>query len=344
MSNKIFKGYTDELDANKINIADMKELETKSKLAYVSYGETNTALIIQTPLLFVPYAFGGMFNGKLIHALSLSFGDYKTNDKLKKFYNNMSDIDNMIKSHAIKNYKSWFPKLEGKSEDYIKDAINTNYQPIIKFSIDKVTKKPSEKYPPVFKVKIQYDEELSKYVKIDLTDLNDPGLTYDFNDMKEKMHRSNMKVLFRITSIWLVPATGMFGVTAKASMLKVGFPNDVKDVWRSDSEDDNEIKDKIEEMSIMKDVEEEILEAKMKDLKKTVKDSEDEDEDEEEDDNKKDSEEDEFSSSVVVEEKSSEEDEEDDEDEEIKPKSKSKKSENDDEIKSKKKPIKKKSK
>ena len=322
----------------------MKELETKSKLAYVSYGETKSGLIIQTPLLFVPYAFGGMFNGKLIHALSLSFGDYKTNDKLKKFYNNMSDIDNIIKSHAIKNYKSWFPKLEGKSEDYIKDAINTNYQPIIKFSIDKETKKPSEKYPPVFKVKIQYDEELSKYVKIDLTDLNDPGLTYDFNDMKDKMHRSNMKVLFRITSIWLVPATGMFGVTAKASMLKVGFPNDVKDVWRSDSEDDNEIKDKIEEMSIMKDVEEEILEAKMKDLKKTVKDSEDEEEDDEEEEEKKeekDSDDDDFSSGVVVEEKSSSDD---DEDEEIKPKSKSKKSENDDEIKSKKKPIKKKSK
>jgi hypothetical protein len=340
MSNKIFKGYTDELDATKINIADMKELETKSKLAYVSYGEQNTPLIIQTPLLFVPYPFGGSFNGKLIHALSLSFGDYKTNDKLKKFYENMNNIDNFIKNHAIKNYKSWFPKLEGKSEDYIKDAINTNYQPIIKHTIDKETKKISEKYPPIFKVKIQYDEETSKYIKIDLSDLNDPGLSYDFNEMKEKMVKSNMKVLFRITSIWLVPATGMFGVTAKASMLKVGFPNDVKDVWRSDSEDEEEgqIKNKMEEISLMKEVEEEILEAKMKDLKNVIKDSEDE----EEENKDEDEDEDDLSSSVVVEEKDSDnedDDDDDDEEEEIKPKSKSKK---DEEVKSKKKPVKKK--
>jgi hypothetical protein len=285
MTNKIFKGYTDELNSSKINIHDMKELETKSYLAYISFGENNKPLIIQTPEMHIPYAFGGNYNGQLIHTLNFSFGDFNSNEKLGIFHNNMLNIDKKIKAHALENHVKWFPKTANKTIELVKDVIENNYQPIVKQSIDKNTKKVSDKYPPTFKVKIQYDEETKLYLNIDVCDSNDTNIKYDFNEIKDKLIRSKAKLIYRITGIWLIPATGMFGVTAKASLLKVSFPNDVKDMWRSDSDDDDNdsetIEYKLEQIAIMKDAEEEILNAKLSLITNEIVDSEEDETDDE---------------------------------------------------------------
>ena len=150
MSYTTLKGFKDEINFDKINISSLKKLESGGQMTGVSYGEQNNKFIIQTPLMSIPYAFGTGYNGERSDYMTLSLGDYSSDDKLNKFYENMKNIEESVLQHVVKNVDTWFPNFSGKSEAVIEQLIGEAFNKFVKHSKD-------DKYPPTIKVKIPYD-------------------------------------------------------------------------------------------------------------------------------------------------------------------------------------------
>lgn len=290
MSSSTLKGFKDEINFDKINIGSLRKLDSGGQTAYVSYGERNSRLTIQTPLMGIPYAFGTGYNGERSDYLTLSFGDYENDAKLNKFWENMKNIEKTINDHVICNVDTWFPNFSGKSEAVVEQLIGEAFNPFVKSSKE-------NKYPPTIKVKIPYEN--SKY-NIKIEDMN-TNEEYDFNEIKDKLKGAYVKICFRVTSVYFINKA--FGVSAKATKIKISFPSQDEDDFRSDSEDETTVANKMSSAVIEDDdIDDEIRkEVSKKDTpppkdtsKDTPKDSEDEDDDDDDDDdqksNKKDSE------------------------------------------------------
>ena len=225
----------------------------------------------------IPYAFGIGYNGERSDYMTLSLGDYGSDHKLNKFYDNMKNIEESVQQHVVKNVDTWFPNFSGKSEAVIEQLIGEAFNKFVKHSKD-------DKYPPTIKVKIPYVND--KY-DISIVDM-DTNEKYDFNEIKDKLRGAYVKICFRISTVYFI--NKHFGISAKASKIKISFPARDEDDFRSDSEDESSV---IKKMSsaIMEDdeIDDEIRKESSKKTNEP-KDSEDENKDSD-DDNSDDSDE-----------------------------------------------------
>ena len=283
MSSSTLKGFKDEINFDKINISGLRKLDSGGQMAYVSYGEQSNRFIIQTPLMNVPYPFGTGYNNERSDYLTLSFGDYENDNKLNKFCENMKNIEKTVNEHVINNVENWFPNFSGKSDAVVEQLISEAFNPFVKYSKE-------NKYPPTIKVKIPYEN--NKYnIKIEDMTTNEE---YDFNEIKDKLKGAYVKICFRVSAVYFI--NKHFGVSAKASKIKISFPSQDEDDFRSDSEDETSVAKKMSSAVIEDDdIDDEIRkEVSKKDtlVKNTPpndnspKDSEDDDDDDYSDDQK----------------------------------------------------------
>jgi hypothetical protein len=279
MSSSTLRGFKDEIKFDKINISGLRKLDSGGQMAYVSYGEQNNRFIIQTPLMSVPYAFGTSYNNERSDYLTLSFGDYENDPKLNKFCENMKNIEKTVNEHVINNVETWFPNFSGKSDAVIEQLIGEAFNPFVKSSKD-------NKYPPTIKVKIPYENDRYN-IKIEDMTTNEE---YDFNEIKGKLKGAYVKICFRVSAVYFI--NKHFGVSARASKIKISFPSQDEDDFRSDSEDETTVAKKMSSAVIEDDdIDDEIRkEVSKKDT--PPKDSEDEDDDSDDQKSKKDSDED----------------------------------------------------
>jgi len=274
MSSSTLRGFKDEINFDKINITGLRKLDSGGQMAYVSYGEQNNRFIIQTPLMTVPYAFGNAFNPtERSDNLTLSFGDYENDTKLNKFCENMKNIEKTVNEHVINNVETWFPNFSGKSDAVVEQLIGEAFNPFVKSSKD-------NKYPPTIKVKIPYENDKYNIKIVDMTTNEE----YDFNEIKDKLKGSYVKICFRVSAVYFI--NKHFGISAKASKIKISFPSQDEDDFRSDSEDETTVAKKMSSAVIEDDdIDDEIRrEVSKKDTPKdTPKDSEDDDDDDDDD-------------------------------------------------------------
>ena len=284
MSSSTLRGFKDDINFSKINISGLRKLDSGGQMAYVSYGEQNNRFIIQTPLMSVPYAFGTGYNNERSDYLTLSFGDYENDNKLNKFCENMKNIEKTVNEHVINNVETWFPNFSGKSDAVVEQLIGEAFNPFVKHSKE-------NKYPPTIKVKIPYEND--KYnIKIEDMTTNEE---YDFNEIKDKLKGAYVKICFRVSAVYFI--NKHFGVSAKASKIKISFPSQDEDDFRSDSEDETTVAKKMSSAviedddiddEIRKEVSKKETPAKETIVKETpVKDSEDEDDDSDDQKSKK---------------------------------------------------------
>jgi len=283
MSSSTLRGFKDEINFDKINISGLRKLDSGGQMAYVSYGEQSNRFIIQTPLMNVPYPFGTGYNNERSDYLTLSFGDYENDNKLNKFCENMKNIEKTVNEHVINNVDNWFPNFSGKSDAVVEQLISEAFNPFVKYSKE-------NKYPPTIKVKIPYEN--NKYnIKIEDMTTNEE---YDFNEIKDKLKGAYVKICFRVSAVYFI--NKHFGVSAKASKIKISFPSQDEDDFRSDSEDETSVAKKMSSAVIEDDdIDDEIRkEVSKKDtiVKDTPpkdnypKDSEDSEDDDDSDDQK----------------------------------------------------------
>lgn len=277
MSSITLKGFKKEIEYEKIYISSLRKLDSGGQMAGVSYGEQKNRLVIQTPLMSIPYSFGKGYNGVPSHDLNLSFGDYTTDPKLAMFYENIIELEKYVFNHVKKNIDTWYPNLVGKSEDSIEDLLNENFNKFVRHSKD-------NKYPPTIKVKIPYDKDADKH-SVSIVDMYS-NKEYVFDEIKDKLQGAYVKICFRVSTVYNI--SKHFGITAQVSKIKISFPAKDDDEFRSDSEDETTIAKKmssavVEDDDIDDDIRAECEKKETKKpIKKAPKDSEEEEDDDDE--------------------------------------------------------------
>jgi hypothetical protein len=199
--------YTSNFDITKVAFdTKMKSLDTGSKMKFMSYNKN--PLIIQTPECYLPFGIGktNMDDDPVSkYALDLSFRDMDSRPALKRFFDILKKMDDLIVSEAFNNQKDWFRKTYPS-----KDVIEALYSPIVRYSKDRDTGEITDAYPPTFKMKLPR---------------TDDRFLCDFYDYKEnkldgdELLTMNTKgaravTLVRCNGLWF--AGGKFGCSWKA--------------------------------------------------------------------------------------------------------------------------------
>jgi hypothetical protein len=148
--------------------------------------------------------------GKISYDMSLQFPDEdRYDDAIRKFFNNIRELEHKVKEDAIANSKDWFgrPKMSAETTDAL-------FTPMLKYPKDKSTLETDYGRAPTFKIKLPCWEGVWK--NIDLYDMDrrlmfpvptNPSLSP--GDFIQK--GSQIAVGIQCGGIWF--AGGKFGVT-----------------------------------------------------------------------------------------------------------------------------------
>ena len=148
-----------EIDFSKVTFSEPKTNPHGGKGAAVFYdGEE---LLIQTPRMRLPFGLSRFEEedkvtkqktGKVKYSIDFAFTGYKddvangvkADPEVKEFYEFMQKMDQRVLKEAHQKYFQW---LESPEQPEL-GAVKFLLRPSVKFSKDKVTKQPSDKYPP----------------------------------------------------------------------------------------------------------------------------------------------------------------------------------------------------
>lgn len=165
---KIYKYNT--LDVNKVGYTGIKTLKSNVAVKYISprVGD-ELGITLQTPVLLTTTGFSSYVDaasGKVTHTIAASFpcadawgnSDYEgapgdEHYEQGQFYNLIRNLERKFIADGAKNSLEWFKKGKAYTEEQVKDD---KYTSMIKLSADKESKELNGKYPPTFKVKVQF--------------------------------------------------------------------------------------------------------------------------------------------------------------------------------------------
>ena len=184
-------------------------------------GKFNKNLHVSTPLMMTWGLNVNEFEaGKKTYDMSLQFPreqDANYSKQTVSFLENLTALENMIKSDAVKNSKDWFNK--GKMTPEVVDAL---WSPMLKYPKNPNTDEPDTSRAPTLRVKLEYyDGKFSK--DLELYDLEDnliypptnqagePDLSASPESLIQKTQ--NVALVLKSGGLWFVG--GKFGITWK---------------------------------------------------------------------------------------------------------------------------------
>jgi hypothetical protein len=208
-SDRIF--LVSEFDATKINVGEVKALDSGAKICNVTVD--GVPIKIQLPEMHVPFPYKEYLpkeGGGAKYTLTVSFSGRDSNPKIKKLYEQMEKMDNTLKGIAHERSFEWFGGK--KSMELIEDKFRST----VRWSIDKDTKLPTEKYPPMMSFKMPFDAGNDKFT-FDMFDYS--GKPIDIRNVNNKAKDSKVHCIIACTGIWL--SGGMFGCSWKLDSIVV---------------------------------------------------------------------------------------------------------------------------
>jgi hypothetical protein len=185
--------YSD-FDPALINFEPIARNKRGGKVCYLSYGPSKQRIYLQTPPN-VSCPFGvGIFEdektGDKSYSIDIAFRDLQTDPKMKKFYDKMLEINNVVLARAVERSTEWFGKTMSK------DVVREFYRPLVKDPKD-------QKYSPTMKIKIP----MANGVPV-------PDI---YSEAREKValdyitKGSTLRCLLELRTVWFVNKN--FGVT-----------------------------------------------------------------------------------------------------------------------------------
>ena len=201
------------------------------KMVFLQYGTSKTVLV-QTPVMDVPFGVSEYTaeNMPVKYSLDVSFQGYATDNKLKRFYDVVSELDEYLVQMGVKHSEEWFGKAH--SEDMIREF----YRPLINVGKD------AAKYAPRIKMKIAPSR--------DENEINVDAYTSDRQkfDMKEFQPGSKVKIIYELSPIWFIGKT-QYGVSLKIVQMEVvKGPERLKSFAFQNDSDDEDVSGGISDM------------------------------------------------------------------------------------------------
>ena len=201
-----------DFSVNKVQYSDVKASSngTGAKNMYLNY-ENGQRIILHTPKMHLPFGVSKFQEpGKPPkYSLDLSFGKMDEDPKVKAFYDVIHSIDEKIIADTKKNSLTWLRK-----KTVSEDVARTLYTPAVKRSKDKETGEVNDKYPPTFKAKIPFWEDV---FKCDVFDHDKTKLEGDFTGHLTK--GMSVMAIVRCSGVWF--SGGKYGCTWTLHQLKI---------------------------------------------------------------------------------------------------------------------------
>jgi len=138
--------------------------------------------------------------------MHVSFKDYDTNPKMKALYDKMLEIEKRVVDEAFEKRELWLQDDYEGSQHLVKKL----FVPILKFDLDKKTKKVIGKYPPTMKVKLPYDAKNDVFA-FECHDME--GEPLDFKSIVDYIKGAKARLIIELSGIWF--AGGKYGCTWK---------------------------------------------------------------------------------------------------------------------------------
>ena len=243
------------MDLNKIAFSTPKTLDNGGKMIYLNYNGGINPLYIASPegeLIWDPnyFADDGKEDGQSVSGKYSVTMSIRTAEKgMQEFHDSFVALDEFIMAAAKENSQAWFkkPKIS-------EDAIRELYSPQIKVSVDSETGLPNE-YPPKFTYKVVRRD--GKFQNFKIYDVDKK--VFDVNKTSDEpvdfsnvvMKGALVKVVLKCNGIWV--ANGKFGCTWRAEQMRVKVPEGgLRDfAILSDSDEEEDTVDVVEDKPLM---------------------------------------------------------------------------------------------
>ena len=215
-------------DISKIALGSIKTLDNGGKNVYISYADK--PLYLQTPEMVAPFGLSKFENndGVCKYSIDMSFKDQEKRKSVQKFFENMTQFNDLIINNAMENSMMWFKKKYTTT-----DVVSALFTPLIRFPKTE-TGEINTKFAPTFRVSVPTKEN-----NFACDVYNNAGELINLKDIDVK--GSHVTAIIKCMGVWL--AGGKFGVTWKVFQLRIVQPNGIKGFAFQDIEDDKLVDD-----------------------------------------------------------------------------------------------------
>lgn len=209
----------DEFDVSKVTFSAPRVMKNGAKVVYVGYkGEK---LLFQTPVCVSPFGINRWQNedgtGPVKYSIDFSFQGMDQRPALKRFYENLNDLDTKLIQEGFVNHDKWLSlKKAPKSVDDVENV----YTRIVKMPKDK------EKYAPTFKVNMPHDGSRFTFDVYD----NKQNMVnlFDMIERKEiETKRAKVWAIIQCTGIWVAGGKS-FGCSWKVLQMELTPPATIR--------------------------------------------------------------------------------------------------------------------
>lgn len=218
-------------------------------------GLNRSPIVLQTPEMIAPYGVSNWNDdgkGPDKYSLDLSFKGKEGRQNLQTFFDKMVALDKKLVQDGVDNSMTWLKKKYTSI-----DVVEALYTPMVKYSKDKTTGEITDKYPPVFKLKIPFVNNTfqcevfdNKRNQADLKQLIDAGA---FKGAK-------VTAIIQCLGIWV--AGGKYGCSWKVLQMRITPPQTIKGYafkeLEDDKVDDSDIEDDEDDSVVVNQVAEEV--------------------------------------------------------------------------------------
>jgi hypothetical protein len=218
-------------------------------------GLNRSPIVLQTPEMIAPYGVSNWNDdgkGPDKYSLDLSFKGKEGRQNLQTFFDKMVALDKKLVQDGVDNSMTWLKKKYTSV-----DVVEALYTPMVKYAKDKTTGEITDKYPPVFKLKIPFVNNTfqcevfdNKRNQADLKQLIDAGA---FKGAK-------VTAIIQCLGIWV--AGGKYGCSWKVLQMRVTPPQTIKGYafkeLEDDKVDDSDIEDDEDDSVVVNQVAEEV--------------------------------------------------------------------------------------
>ena len=223
MSSQILKPKNFKLE--NVSYSEMKQNKYGGKYLYVNYD--SRPLLVQTPKLKIPFGMADFQSdsGNVSYSLQLAFNGFTTDPKVKAFHAMVAAIDEKVIDDAVTNSQPWF-----KQKSQSREVCKALYKPQLRPYLDKDTGEPSDRFPPMMRVKVPF--------------WGDRGFDCQvFNDAKEEVDpksslvkQATVQAILRCERLWF--GSGNFGLGWRVVQVRVTPPDTLSGfAFVSDSDD-----------------------------------------------------------------------------------------------------------
>ncbi len=216
-------------DVSSVTYSAPRTLDNGGRAIYM--GLNRSPIVLQTPEMIAPYGVSNWNDdgkGPDKYSLDLSFKGKDDRPNLNTFFEKMVALDKKLVQDGVDNSMTWLKKKYNSV-----DVVEALYTPMVKYAKDKTTGEITDKYPPVFKLKIPFVNNAfqcevydNKRKPVDLKQLIDTGA---FKGAK-------VTAIIQCLGIWV--AGGKYGCSWKILQMRVSPPQTIKGYAFKEIEDD----------------------------------------------------------------------------------------------------------